>query len=254
MYGKSPLSQLLFSSLIIIVVGTFLFTSFLILGTLIFDRDLDILEYDEEAEPDYLPEKGSTSFSIDYSLRYSRSGAVLRLLGLYVLSLIPHFILILVYTILSAILGFINQIVILSTGRCVEDFSLITENTLRYFLYIKTNITGIVEDRPVYAGRENLSHQLQLNVTYPMKYSRNFAILRLSIIGICLITLPHFIVMSMLTVAVPFAYLAGIVMVILTGRWPNPLFIFLTRYFRYAARISSFLIGLTDEYPTFRFD
>ena len=156
-------------------------------------RDLDILEYDEEAEPDYLPEKGSTSFSIDYSLRYSRSGAVLRLLGLYVLSLIPHFILILVYTILSAILGFINQIVILSTGRCVEDFSLITENTLRYFLYIKTNITGIVEDRPVYAGRENLSHQLQLNVTYPMKYSRNFAILRLSIIGIWLITLPHFI-------------------------------------------------------------
>ncbi|MCE5348256.1 MAG: CPBP family intramembrane metalloprotease [Bacteroidales bacterium] len=39
LYGKSPLSQLLFSSLIIIVVGTFLFTSFLILGTLIFDRD-----------------------------------------------------------------------------------------------------------------------------------------------------------------------------------------------------------------------
>ncbi len=216
--------------------------------------DLDILEYEETGEESYTPAKGSTTFSIDYSLKYSRLGAFLRLIGLYMFSMIPHFIVMLIYTILSGILGFINQIVILSTGRCVEDFSQITENTLRYFLYIKTNITGIVEDRPVYAGRESLSHQMQLNITYPVKYSRNLAILRLTIIGIWFITIPHFIIMSLLTLLVPFVYLAGIITVIATRRWPNPLFIFLTRYFRYLARISSFLLGLTDEYPPFRFD
>jgi len=216
--------------------------------------DLDILEYEETGEENYTPAKGSTTFSIDYSLKYSRLGAFLRLIGLYMFSMIPHFIVMLIYTILSGILGFINQIVILSTGRCVEDFSQITENTLRYFLYIKTNITGIVEDRPVYAGRESLSHQMQLNITYPVKYSRNLAILRLTIIGIWFITIPHFIIMSLLTLLVPFVYLAGIITVIITRRWPNPLFIFLTRYFRYLARISSFLLGLTDEYPPFRFD
>ncbi|HPF07466.1 MAG TPA: DUF4389 domain-containing protein, partial [Spirochaetota bacterium] len=216
--------------------------------------DLDILEYEEEGEESYTPTKGSTTFSIDYSLKYSRLGAFLRLIGLYMFSMIPHFIVMLVYTILSGILGFINQIVILSTGRCVEDFSQIIENTLRYFLYIKTNITGIVEDRPVYAGRESLNHQMQLNITYPVKYSKNLAILRLTIAGIWFITIPHFIIMMLLTFAVPFVYLAGIITVIITRRWPNPLFIFLTRYFRYLARISSFLLGLTDEYPPFRFD
>ncbi|HPJ35449.1 MAG TPA: DUF4389 domain-containing protein, partial [Spirochaetota bacterium] len=216
--------------------------------------DMDILEYEEGPGESYGPEKGSTTFSIDYSLKYSRLGAFLRLIGLYMLSMIPHFIVMLVYTILSGILGFINQIVILSTGHCVEDFSQVTENTMRYFLYIKTNISGIVEDRPIYAGREKIDHQMQLNITYPVKYSRNLAILRLSIIGIWIISIPHFIIMTLLTIVVPFVYLAGIVTVIATRRWPNPLFIFLTRYFRYLTRISSFLLGLTDEYPPFRFD
>ncbi len=216
--------------------------------------NVDILDYEEAIEEGYIPTSGSTTFSIDYSLRYSRTGALLRLIGLYILSMIPHFIVMLIYTILSGILGFINQIVIIFTGRCIEDFSQITENTLRYFFYIKSNIAGIVEDRPVYAGRESINHQMQLNITYPVKYSKNLAILRLSIIGICLITLPHFAIMAMLTIAVPFVYLAGIITVIFTRRWPNPLFIFLTRYFRYLARISSFLLGLTDEYPPFRFN
>jgi len=111
-----------------------------------------------------------------------------------------------------------------------------------------------VEDRPVYAGREKLNHQLQLDITYPVKYSKIMALLRLSIIGIIAILIPHIIVMLLLTITVLFVYLAGIVMVIATRRWPNPLFVYLTRYFRYLARISSFAIGLTDEYPPFKFD
>ncbi len=215
---------------------------------------LDIFDYDERESERYLPEKGSCTFSVDFSLKYSRIGALLRLLLIYVISMIPHLIVMFLYTLVSAVLGFINQIVILTTGHCVEDFSLITENTLRYFLYIKTNIIGIVEDRPVYAGREKLNHQLQLDITYPVKYSKIMALLRLSIIGIIAILIPHIIVMLLLTITVLFVYLAGIVMVIATRRWPNPLFVYLTRYFRYLARISSFAIGLTDEYPPFKFD
>ena len=170
------------------------------------------------------------------------------------ISMIPHLVVMLIYTILSSIVGFINQIVILSTGRCVEDFALVIENTMRYFFYIKTNITGIVEDRPVYAGREHLDHPLQLNITYPLKYSKNLAVMRLSIIGLLLIMLPHLIIMSLITVTIPVVYLTGIIAVIFTRRWPNILFIYLTRYFRYLARISSFMTGLTDEYPPFSFD
>ncbi|PKL17655.1 MAG: hypothetical protein CVV49_09950 [Spirochaetae bacterium HGW-Spirochaetae-5] len=216
--------------------------------------DYDIFDYEESELEKSAPERGSTYFSIDLSLKYSRVGALLRLLGLYMISMIPHLIVMLIYTVLSSILGFINQIVILSTGRCVEDFALVIENTMRYFFYIKTNITGIIEDRPVYAGREHIDHPLQINITYPLTYSKNLAILRLSVIGILIITIPHLIIMSLITITIPFVYLAGIVSVIFTRRWPNVLFIYLTKYFRYMARITSFMTGLTDEYPPFHFD
>ncbi len=198
--------------------------------------------------------RGSTGFSIDFSLRYSRLGALLRLLQLYTISMLPHFVVMLLYTTVSGIVGFINQIVVLTTGRCIEDFAQLTENTLRYWLYIQTCITGIVEDRPQYAGRERIDHQMQLTVTYPLKYSKIFAALRLSMIGMFVIMLPHIVMLLFITCLVPLVYIAGIICVIITGRWPNVLFQFLTMYFRYMARISAFMSGVTDEYPPFRFE
>lgn len=227
------------------------------------EEDLDL-----EIEPSLMPKhtarsarsageagyhaRGTTVFTVDFSLKYSRIGALLRLLQLYTISMIPHFIVLYIYTVLSGILGFINQLVILSTGRCVEDFAQIAENTLRYYLYIETCITGIVEDRPEFAGRERIDHQMQLNLTYPLKYSKLLAALRLSVLGIFLVTLPHLVILWFITLFVPVVYLAGIIWVIITGRWPNPLFMLLTMYFRYMARISAFMIGLTDHYPGFR--
>ena len=170
------------------------------------------------------------------------------------ISLLPHLIILILYSAVSAVLGFINQMVILFTGHCMEDFSQLTENTLRYFISIKANITGIVEDRPVFSGKENISHQLQMNITYPVKYSKNIAILRLSVIGIILFTLPHLAIVALLTLTVPFTVIAGLIIVIATGRWPGVLFIYLTKYFRYITRLFAFTIGLNDEYPPFRLE
>jgi hypothetical protein len=130
----------------------------------------------------------------------------------------------------------------------------LTENTLRYFISIKANITGIVEDRPVFSGKENISHQLQMNITYPVKYSKNIAILRLSVIGIILFTLPHLAILMLLTLTVPFVVIAGLIIVIATGRWPGVLFTYLSKYFRYLTRLFAFSIGLNDEYPPFRLE
>jgi len=218
------------------------------------DDDLDIYTSEDEISDNYISGRGTTTLSIDFSLKYSRFEALLRLTGLYFLTLIPQFIVLIVYTVISIILGFINQVVILFTGHCVEDFSQITENTLRSLIYIKTNITGIVEDRPVFSGRPDINHQLQLSITYPVKYSMNIALLRLSIIGIIIFILPHLLILTFLTLAVPAAFIAGLIIVIATGRWPGILFTFLTKYFRYLTKVTAFAIGLNDEYPPFRFE
>lgn len=218
------------------------------------DDDFDIYAPDDDFSDASIPARGTTALTIDFSLKYSRLEAFLRLTGLYLISLIPHFIVLLLYMAVSAVLGFVNQVVILFTGRCLEDFAQITENTLRYLISIKTNITGIVEDRPQFSGKENLNHQLQINITYPLKYSKNIAILRLSIVGILLFTLPHLAILAILTIAVPFAFIAGLIIVIATGRWPGILFNYLTKYFRYLTKLLAFTIGLNDEYPPFRLE
>jgi len=220
----------------------------------IYHEDLTVKDRRKTRSAGVYHSEGTTMFTVDFSLKYSRVGALLRLLFLYPLSLIPHFVVLYIYTLLSGILGFINQIVILSTGRCVEDFAQIVENTLRYYLYINTCVTGIAEDRPEFAGRERIDHQMQLNLTYPLQYSRLLAVLRLSLAGIFIITLPHIVMLWFITLFVPFVYLFGIIWVIITGGWPTPLFMFLTMYFRYMARISSFMTGLTDQYPPFRLE
>ena len=197
---------------------------------------------------------GSVTYSVDYSISYSRTGALLRLFQIFTLGMIPHFIVFLLYSVLSFILGFINHLVVLSTRQTVEDFSDIQENTVRYFLSINAALIGIVEDMPVFAGRENIDYPLQMNITQPYRRSPILALLRLSIAGILILALPHILILAILSVVIPFIYFIGVISVLITGRWPYVLFDFLVRYYRHAALVMAFIIGLTDRYPGLKFD
>ncbi len=203
--------------------------------------------------PDMVP-KGAVNFSIDYSIRYSRIGALLRLFGIFFLGLIPHYMVFFVYNLLSVILGFINHILVIFTEKNIEDFSEIHENTLRYLLSISASSLGIVEEMPIFAGRDNIDYPLQMRIVYPLRSSRLLAFLRLSVVGIILLTLPHLVILGVMSLAVLLIFFTGILSVLITGGWPHMLFDFMTRYYRYMARVLAFSIGIIDVYPTFKFD
>ncbi len=202
--------------------------------------------------PDLVP-GGDLSFSIDYSLKYSRPKAFLRLTGLFFVGLLPHFLVLMIYSLLSLLVGMINHFAVMVTGKPEEDFSELEENTVRYFLSYSASVIGIVDEMPVFAGRSDIDHSLQMNVTYAMQYSRLLAFMRFTIVGIFILTFPHLLILSLISLVVPLIYFAGIISVLITGRWPNFLFDFLTRYFRYNARILAFMTGLVDVYPPFDF-
>jgi predicted Zn finger-like uncharacterized protein len=197
---------------------------------------------------------GSVNFSVDYSLKYSRLYALLRLTQIFTLGLIPHFLVLALYSVLSLILGFINHIVVMTTREAVEDFADIQENTIRHYLAIAASAVGIVDEMPLFAGRENLDHALQMNVTQPYRRSRILALLRLSLAGIVAAVLPHIVIIGILAAVIPLVCLMGLLSVIATGRWPYFLFDFLVRYYRYTARVLAYVAGIVDRYPTFRFD
>jgi len=198
-------------------------------------------------------QNGAVEFSIDYSLKYSRLGALARLFFAFLLGMIPHFLVLMIYSLLAGILGFINHIVVISTKNSVEDFSEIIENTIRYSLAINTACIGIVEEMPIFTGKKDIDYAMQMKITYPLAYSRFLAAMRLSGIGIILMTLPHILVLSIIGIAIPIFWLTGIISVLATSRWPHFLFDILVRYYRYMARTMAFITGLVDKYPPFTF-
>ncbi len=222
----------------------------------------DVIDIDDDREYDtesperkslFTVSRGNVNFSIDYSLAYSRLGAFLRLSGIFFIGLIPHFIVFIIYLTLSLVLGILNHIVVLTTSRPVEDFQAILEKTLRYYLSINASLLGIVEEMPVFTGNDDIDYPLQLNITYSLRSSSIMAALRLSVVGIILISLPHILILSLLTVALPAIFLIGIISVLITRRWPHYLFDFMSVYYSSVAKILAFIMGLVDRYPPFKF-
>ena len=106
---------------------------------------------------------------------------------------------------------------------------------------------------PPAAGRKNIDYSMQMDVTYPVAYSRILALLRLTVIGIVFVTLPHILVLAVIGVTIPIIFLLGMISVLVTAKWPHFLFDILSRYYRYVARVMAFMTGLIDKYPSFTF-
>ncbi len=209
-------------------------------------------EYAEKESYDSIP-AGFVNLTIDYALSYSRPGAVARLLGLYVVTLIPHVIVSTVYGIVSSIVGFFNWCVVLFTGQFIDDYADMQQNTLRYYISIFASAAQITEDRPVYAGRPKVEHSLQLDIVYPSEPSRLLALLRITIIGISIAALPHILLLTVLTLGMVLLIPVGLICIIATKRWPSLLFDFMYRYLRYYSRVKAYIMGLVDKYPSFIF-
>ncbi len=210
------------------------------------------LEYAEKESYDSIPE-GFVNLTIDYALSYSRPGALARLSGIYLISLLPHIVVAIVYELVAIITGFLNWCVLLFTGQFIDDFADIQQNTLRYYIDILASAVQITDDRPVYAGRPKIEHSLQLDIVYPSEPSRLLAFLRMTVAGILLAALPHILLLAVLTLGMLILIPVGLISIIATKRWPSLLFDFMYRYLRYYSRVNAYIMGLVDKYPSFIF-
>lgn len=198
--------------------------------------------------------RGIINFSIDYSFNFSRLGGLFRLICLYPIVLIPHFIVLTLYSVLSTLLSFFNYIIILFSGVHEEDFTAVQENTIRYFLSLAACAADVVEDMPKFAGRKDIDYPLQMDATYPIRRSRILAFLRLTVVGILIAASPHLILLLVLSFGSMLIYLIGLISVIIRKKWPKILFDFIIKYYKYWASVLSYTTGVIDMYPSFKFE
>jgi Domain of unknown function (DUF4389) len=197
---------------------------------------------------------GYVDFTIDYALHYSRVKAILRFFGLYYITFIPHFIVGFVYSLIASIISIFNYLIILFSGKRERDYSLLQEHSLRYGVTICASVLNVIEEKPMFAGRKNIDSQLQMNVVYPPFPSRILAFLRLTVIGMLVIMIPHILLLSVLSVGMILISFVSLIFTIFAGRWPSIMFDFMIRYLRYYTSVSAFMFGLIDTYPSFRFE
>ena len=66
--------------------------------------------------------------------------------------------------------------------------------------------------------------------------------------------LPHLLLLPLLLAAWFFTTVAAWVLILLRGRYPEPLFPFAVGVVRWAVRVEAYLLLLVDEYPPFTLD
>lgn len=96
------------------------------------------------------------------------------------------------------------------------------------------------------------TYSVDVEVLYPERSSRLQALLALTVFPKLLLLIPHYFVLYVLGVLALIAAAAGLLVVLLTGKYPQRLFNFQVGVLRWNTRISAWFMCLVDKYPPFR--
>jgi Domain of unknown function (DUF4389) len=91
----------------------------------------------------------------------------------------------------------------------------------------------------------NPDYPVRLDVDYPQGLSRLLIFVK------WLLALPHFVALFVLAIGAWFAIIISFFAILFTGRIPEGLFNYLTGVLRWSARVSGYILLLTDVYPPF---
>ncbi|MCZ7531877.1 MAG: DUF4389 domain-containing protein [Acidimicrobiia bacterium] len=179
----------------------------------------------------------------------SRGLAALGVLFIKPLLLIPHIILLALYTIAVQIVVWIGYWYILFTGGkpyWVENLELIY---LEWISRVFAWFTATTDAYPTFGTDEN--HPAQVEVVEPPEPQNRL----LAFLGIILIrtilALPHFFILAWLTLGTIIVAWVGFVWILVNGSLPLSLHYYFVGFHQWWARAWAYTAALTDEYPPF---
>ena len=142
------------------------------------------------------------------------------------------------------LMTFYAWVAILFTGRypagmfkLVVGYNRWSHNTVAYALFHNTY--------PPYSLDAGEYEPMLYGVERQERYSRLLIFVK------WLLVIPHFIVLTFLTLLAYVVYLIIFFAVLVTGRYPRGMFDFVVGVARWSARVNAYLYLLTDRYPPF---
>ena len=168
---------------------------------------------------------------------------------------IPHGIILYALGIVAWVVSLVGFVMILFTGRYPEalfDLVVACERwTLRVTAYAGPFMGNFMVDKyPPFTFDEEPDDPLILRVEYPEKLSRLHAVLKF-LLGWLYVGIPHGIILFLYGIALLIVLFFTWFIILVTGKFPEPVFRFAEGYMRWNARVSLYLAFVRDEYPKF---
>ena len=179
----------------------------------------------------------------------SRGLAALGVLFIKPLLLIPHIILLALYTVAVQVVVWIGYWYILFTGGkpyWVENLELIY---LEWISRVFAWFTGTTDAYPTFGTDENHPAQVEV-VEAPEPQNRLLAFLGIILIR-TILALPHFFILGWLTLGTIIVAWVGFVWILVNGSLPLSLHYYFVGFHQWWARAWAYTAALTDEYPPF---
>jgi hypothetical protein len=160
---------------------------------------------------------------------------------------IPHYIILYALNIAFEVVSFIALFAILFTKKYPEGLFKFAVGTQRWGANVAGYTVLIRDEYPPFSFDAGL-YPVSFEVDYPTDLSR-FAPLYKWILAI-----PHLIIVVVLTFVAFFAVFVAGFAVLFTGKYPEGIYKFVTGVLRWRARVTLYVLFMTDVYPPFSLD
>ncbi len=165
------------------------------------------------------------------------------------LLVIPHLIVLYVLAIVQRVVWIISWFAILFTGKMPDGLFAFNAMVLRYQWRVVSYAAFMREDYPEFAfpmeETDPGTEPARLSAQPAEKLSRGLIFIK------WLLAIPHYFVLFFLFIAVYVVWVIAFFVVIFTGSWPAGMRDFVVGVMRWSARVDTYILLMTDQYPPF---
>jgi len=179
----------------------------------------------------------------------SRGQLLLRAFFGWIYILIPHVFLMVFVSLWYSILEFVKFWVVLFTGRIPESIYEFQKKFWQWDVRLMATLFNMRDGYPA-IGPGGSNEDATIEFENPEKVDRGLVLVR-ALFGSVYVGIPHGFLLSFVGIAAAIVEFIAWWAILFTGRFPEKMFDFIVRYFRWYARVYLYLSYYSDDYPPF---
>ena len=186
---------------------------------------------------------------ITHQESYSREELLLRAFFGWLYIFIPHYFMLMILGLWSAVLSFIAFWSILFTARYPQSFFEFQVGLTRWSIRVQARSLNLSDGYPPF-GIDAAEEYTDFQMAYPEKLDRGLAIIKM-LFGWLYCALPHALMLFFRNLATMILHFLAFWAVLFTGKYPASWHKFNVGTIRWGTHVNLYLGFMTDTYPPF---